>query len=171
MAIIYQEGGVTPVVGIPVRRQGEGRGADGARRRGRLDEAPRVRERAGAARAQKDQRRRWRRRRPRRSAPGWARQRRIRVHHRWRDSWLCCCPGAGLGRRISREVLLSGWFLAPLLLSLSYFLPRFAFHYWCLVLPGLPARGREVVFLPPYFVLSRAVSQSQTLSWSTCSGS
>ena len=46
----------SPVVGVPVRRQGEGRGADGARRLRRLDEASRVGERAGAARAQKDER-------------------------------------------------------------------------------------------------------------------
>lgn len=45
----------SPVVGVPVRRQGEGRGADGARRLRRLDEASRVGERAGAAGAQKDE--------------------------------------------------------------------------------------------------------------------
>lgn len=55
VAVIYQEGGVAPVVGVPVRRQGEGRGADGARRLRRLDEASRVGERAGAAGAQKDE--------------------------------------------------------------------------------------------------------------------
>jgi hypothetical protein len=50
--------GDAPVVGVLVRREGERRGADGAGRHGRLDEAPRVRERGGAARAQEDQRRR-----------------------------------------------------------------------------------------------------------------
>jgi hypothetical protein len=52
--------GDAPVVGVLVRREGERRGADGAGRhgRGRLDEAPRVGERGGAARAQEDQRRR-----------------------------------------------------------------------------------------------------------------
>jgi hypothetical protein len=57
-----------PVVGVPVRRQGKGRGADGAQRRGRLDEAPSVGKRAGEARAQQDQQRQ-RRRSPRRSTP------------------------------------------------------------------------------------------------------
>lgn len=52
-----------PVIGVSLRREGEGVGADGARRRGRVDEAPGVGERAGAAGAQEDDRRRRRRRR------------------------------------------------------------------------------------------------------------
>lgn len=55
MAVVYQEGGVQPVVGVPLRREGDAHGTDDAGRRGRLEEAPCVRQRAGAARAQEDQ--------------------------------------------------------------------------------------------------------------------
>lgn len=63
LAVIYQEGGVTPVIGVLLRWERDAQGADGARRRGRPEEAPRVGERAGAAGAQEDDRRRRRRRR------------------------------------------------------------------------------------------------------------
>ena len=46
-----------PVVGVPLRREGDAHGADVAGRRRRLEEAPCVGQRAGAARAEEDQRR------------------------------------------------------------------------------------------------------------------
>lgn len=46
-----------PVVGVPLRREGDAHGAHVAGQRRRLEEAPCVGQRAGAARAKEDQRR------------------------------------------------------------------------------------------------------------------
>lgn len=49
-----------PVVGVPLRREGDAHRTDAAGRRRRLEEAPCVGQRAGAPRTKEDQRRQWR---------------------------------------------------------------------------------------------------------------
>jgi len=97
-----------PVVGVPLRREGDAQGTDVAGRRRRLEEAPCVGQRAGAARAKEDQRGLRRRR-----APG-RRLERIGLHRSLDELVLVCFVGS-LGHWIhaSREKIWSD-FLLPI---------------------------------------------------------
>jgi hypothetical protein len=110
---------LAPVVGVLVGWEREAHGADVAWRRARPDEAPCVGQRAGAARAQEDQRGRGRRRRHRsRGAPSW-RRRRIGLH-RSLNSRLAgkdVSVGADLGLISALVLLRSSLFGSFLLLA------------------------------------------------------
>jgi hypothetical protein len=148
-----------PVIGVSLRREGEGVGADGARRRGRVDEAPGVGERAGAAGAQEDDRRR-------------------RLHRsldRFLDlvllmggfgEWNCV---ESWGRFWVRFLSLS--FLAGFLARLLLF---FLFVVLSFMQPRRRCSGREVVFLQVTCILTWFALAKRNLSllrkiWQTAS--
>lgn len=146
-----------PVIGVSLRREGEGVGADGARRRGRVDEAPGVGERAGAAGAQEDDRRR-------------------RLHRsldRFLVGRVLVLMGVALESGIAWRV--GGDFGCDLSLSLSFswldfFLARLLLFFLLLCFlsfmqrPRRRCSGREVVFLQVTCILTWFASAKKNLS-------
>lgn len=149
----------TPVIGVSLRREGEGLGADGARRRGRVDEAPGVGERAGAAGAQEDDRRR-------------------RRLHRSLDRFLDLVLLMG-GFEEWNCVERVGEILGAVSLSfLALFLARLLLFFLFVVLSFMQPRrrcsGREVVFLQLTCILTWFALAKRNLSllrkiWQTAS--
>ncbi len=148
-----------PVIGVLLRWERDAQGADDARRRGRPEEAPRVRERAGAAGAQEDDRRRRRR------------------LHRSLDRFLVgrvlVLMGVALESGIAWRV--GGDFGCDLSLSLSFswldfFLARLLLFFLLLCFlsfmqrPRRRCSGREVVFLQVTCILTWFASAKKNLS-------